>query len=329
MKDAVSRPVVVVLNSATLLLFVLVLLVFGLLEPRFLAPENLLSIVRQSSATAIVAVGMTFVLLTAGVDLSVGALMFVGAAVAGKLALAGQPLPLALAALVAVGLAGGIINALLVTRLRIVAFIATLGMLSLGRGLGLWITQTRAMNLPDSFLQVGAARWWGIPLPLWLLGLVTMAAWVVLNRTPFGRQLCATGHSLESAEKAGLNTRRIVAAAYVICGLCAGLGGVVALAQLGAVSPKFGEFYEFEAITAAVLGGTSLFGGRGNVFPGPLLGAVLVKGIFNGLVMLQADPYLFPLITSAIIFIAVLVDSLRTRLLARLRQRRIYLEPAS
>jgi ribose transport system permease protein len=226
-----------------------------------------------------------------------------------------------------IGFVGGVLNATLIVRLRIVAFIATLGMLNFGRGFGLWVTETRAMNLPDPFLQFGASRVVGVPVPLWLLAGVVVVAWVVLNRTPFGRQLYAVGHSLDAARKAGVNVNRLLVAAYVICGVCAGIGGVVALAQLGAVSPKFGEFYEFDAITAAVLGGTSLFGGRGNVFPGPIFGAVLVKSIFNGLVMLRADPYLFPLITSSIIFLAVLLDCLRSRWLERLNRRRIYVEP--
>jgi ribose transport system permease protein len=114
-----------------------------------------------------------------------------------------------------------------------------------------------------------------------------------------------------------------VASAYVLCGFCAGLGGILALTQLGAVSPKFGEFYEFDAITAAVLGGTSLFGGRGSVFPGTVLGAVLLKSIFSGLVMVQADPYLYPLITSGIIFLAVLTDAGRNSWLERLDRRSI------
>ena len=313
------------LQAATPLLFLTVVLVFGVLEPRFFTLSNLQGILLQSTATALVAVGMTFVLLVAGVDLSVGALMFVGGALAGKLILAGQPLALALGAMLAVGLAGGAVNALLITRLRLIAFVATLGLLHFGRGLGLWITQTRAMNLPDQFLQLGSAKWLGVPLPLWLLAGVVLAAWTLLNRTPFGRHLYATGFNEEAARKAGLPTRRIVALAYVLCGACAGLGGMVALAQLGAVSPSFGEYYEFEAITACVLGGISLFGGRGQVFPGPILGAVLVKSLFNGLVMIQADPYLFPVITGAVIFFAVGIDSLRARWLQRWNQRPIYL----
>jgi ribose transport system permease protein len=305
------HPLRRLLDVAPLALFALVLVVFGLWSDKFLTIANLTQILNQSAATAIVATGMTFVLLTAGVDLSVGAVMFVGAGLAGKMALAGHPLALCLFVMVGVGLAGGAVNALLITRLRLVAFIATLATLYIGRGTGRWITQTRAINLPDSFLALGAAKWMGVPLSLWIAGLVVLFAQLVLSNTPFGRQLYALGNNPEAARKAGLRTTRLLAAVYVLCGFGAGLGGILALAQLGAVSPKFGELYEFDAITAAVLGGTSLFGGRGKVFPGTVLGAVLLKSIFNGLVMVQADPYLYPLITSAIVFLAVLLDSAR------------------
>jgi ribose transport system permease protein len=306
------------------LLFVGVLLLFGALSDRFLQRDNLVAILVQASSTVVVATGMTFVLLTAGVDLSVGAIMFVGAGIAGKMALAGQPLWLCIGVMIVTGVASGCVNALLITRLKLVAFIATLATLYIGRGMGRWITETRAMNLPDAFLHIGSTKWLGVPLPLWLAGLVVLVAQLVLSRTPFGRQLYALGNNAEAAKKAGLKTSWLLATVYVISGLCAGIGGILALAQLGAVSPKFGELYEFDAITAAVLGGTSLFGGRGNVFPGTVLGAVLVKCIFSGLVIAQADPYLYPLITSAIIFLAVLLDSLRDQLTRRLSRRMIY-----
>ncbi len=319
-----SKPFLRLLDFAPVALFAAVLLVFGLMSDKFLTVANLLQVLVQASSTAVVATGMTFVLLTAGVDLSVGAIMFVGAGLAGKMALGGQPLPLCLLVMLGVGLLGGAVNALLVTRLKLVAFIATLATLYIGRGTGRWITQTRAMNLPDSFLALGSAKWLGVPLPLWIAGAVILVAQLVLTHTPFGRQLYALGNNAEAAKKAGLRTTRLLASVYILSGLCAGIGGILALSQLGSVSPKFGELYEFDAITAAVLGGTSLFGGRGKVFPGTVLGAVLLKSIFNGLVIVQADPYLYPLITSAIIFLAVLIDGLRCRLIDRMERRKVF-----
>ncbi len=329
MKPARSNLVLLALNNASLFLFAAVLAVFAAQSPKFLTGPNLLNIVVQSSSTAIVAVGMTFVLLTAGVDLSVGAIMFVAAAVAGKLALGGAPLGLALAVILAIGLACGALNAWLITRWRLIPFVVTLATLYLGRGFALWFTETRAMNLPSGFLALGTDRWLGIPAPILVLAAVVALAHAVLTRTPFGRQLYALGCDAEAARKAGLPAGRLLGAVYVISGFCAALGGILALAQLGAVSPTFGTNKEFAAIAAAVLGGTSLFGGRGSVFPGAVLGALLIQSVENGLVILNADPYLYPLITSGIIFLAVLTDSARGALIARLSRRKIRVEEAA
>jgi ribose transport system permease protein len=312
-----------VLRHASLILLAVVFATFGSLSSKFLTVDNARNILVQSAPTGIVAVGMTFVLLTAGVDLSVGAIMFVAAAVAGKMALSGQPVALVLVTVPTIGLLFGALNAVFITRLRIAAFIVTLSLLFVGRGFALWITQTRAMNLPDSFHQLGAARIAGIPLPLVAFAVVLAVSHLVLTRTPFGRHLYALGNHPENARKAGLRTRRLLGSVYLISGVCAGLGTILLLGQLGAVSPKFGESYEFKAIAAAVLGGTSLFGGRGPVLPGTLLGTVLIQSIESGLVMLNADPYLYPLITAGVIFLAVLIDSTRHTLLAHARRRRI------
>jgi ribose transport system permease protein len=166
----------------------------------------------------------------------------------------------------------------------------------------------------------------GLPAPIVVLLLTSLVAHFVLTRTPFGRQVYAVGCDVEMARKAGLNTGHILGAVYLISGFCAALGGIVSLSQLGTVSPTFGNQKEFAAIAAAVLGGTSLFGGRGQVLPGTLLGAVLIQTIENALVILNADPYLYPLVTSAIIFLAVLVDSFRSNLLEKLGRRTIRLE---
>ncbi len=315
------------LRHAPLLLFALVVAVFGLLAPRFLSVDNAVNILLQSAPTGVVAVGMTLVLLTAGVDLSVGAIMFVAAAIGGKLLLLGQPWSVVLPLMLVLGSALGAVNAFFVTRLRIVPFIVTLALLFVGRGFALWITETRAMNLPDGFLTLGTSRLAGVPLPLLILGGVVIVAQVTLAHTPFGRQLYALGNHPENARMAGLRTDRLLVAVYVISGGCAALGAILLLGQLGTVSPKFGEAYEFKAIAAAVLGGTSLFGGRGTVFPGTLFGAVLIHAIESGLVILNADPYLYPLITAGIIFVAVLLDSVRHEFFARLGRRHIRREP--
>ena len=323
-KPPLERAAAVLMNQASLVLFGVVLVVFGLLSPAFRDPQNGVNILIQASSTGILAVGMTFVLLTAGVDLSVGAIMFVAAALGGKWLLGGGSLPMALLIMLLVGTGFGAVNGLLITRLGIMAFVVTLATRYFGRGLGLKITETRAMNLPDSFYELGAARLVGIPVPILIFAVVVVLAHLVLTRTPFGRQVYAVGADVEAARKAGIRTRWILWRVYVICGLCAAVAGVVALSQAPAVSPSFGNNREFLAIAAAVLGGTSLFGGRGAVLPGTVLGTVLIQTIENGLNILNVNTYLYPLITSGVIFVAVLLDSVRSGWLARWNRRKVF-----
>jgi ribose transport system permease protein len=236
----------------------------------------------------------------------------------------------AAAAMVAVGLAWGLVNALCVTRLKMTPFIVTLAMLFIGRGLGLWITQTRPINLPDAFRRLATSEWLGLPAPVWMMAAVAFASHLALMRTPFGRQVCAIGADAAAARKAGVPVLRNIALVYIVCGGCAALAGLITLAQLSAVSPTLGEGRELDAIAAAVLGGVSLFGGRGGAV-GAALGAILIQTIFYGLTTLDADPalnldidpYYYRLITSAIIFSAVLIDSVRQTLLAARRRRTI------
>lgn len=321
-----SKGLASVLNQLPLLLLAVVFGIFGLMSGKFLEPQNLLNILLQSSAVAIAATGMTFVLLAAGVDLSVGSVMFAGVAVGGKLIYGGQPLWVGFGAALGIGLLAGSFNGLVVTRARIAPFIATLAMLFAARGFGLWFTRTRAMNMPEAVTHLGASKLLGIPVPILVAAFVCVVAHVVLTRTPFGRRVHAVGQDPEAARRAGVGVGGVLFAAYAACGLCAAASGLVSLTQTGAVSPSFGEGKEFAAITAAVLGGTSLFGGRGSVLPGAVLGAVLIQTVETGLVIVNADPYIYPVVTGGIIFLAVLMDCGRNQMAAQLNRRRIYPE---
>ncbi|HYE31824.1 MAG TPA: ABC transporter permease [Methylomirabilota bacterium] len=314
------------LNNTSLVLFLIVVVAFSILAPAFRQPQNAFNILLQSSSTGILAVGMTFVLLTAGVDLSVGAVMFVAGAVAGKLALGGMGVGALMGTMLAVGAAYGAMNALFITRLGIVAFVVTLATNYFGRGLGFNITKVRSLNLPEGFYELGAARLLGIPAPVLIFAGVAVVAHLTLTRTPFGRQLHALGADINAARKAGINTRGILFVTYVICAVCAAIAAIVALSQAPSVDPTFGRNREFLAIAAAVLGGASLFGGRGSVLPGTVLGAVLIQTIENGLNILNVNPYAYPIITGSIIFVAILTDAIRTGLLAKLTRRKIFVE---
>ncbi|MFO0914716.1 MAG: ABC transporter permease [Pirellulales bacterium] len=313
------------LNLAPVFLLVALGLALGAIagHGRFLDPQNLLNILIQSSSTAIAAVGMTLVLLTAGVDLSVGNLMLLTAAVTGQLIVKGYSLPAAVAAGLIVGAAGGFVNGILITRLKLTPFIATLGTYFVMRGLGLWLTQTRQIRLPDEITSLGASRPVGVPMPVIVLVLVCLAAHWFLKSTPWGRQVYAIGSDSVAAQRAGIQVRPLLIFLYTLCGLCAALSALVAMSQTGAVSPSFGDRKELAAIAAAVLGGTSVFGGRGQVLPGTLLGALLFQTIENGLVIMNASPLLYPMILSTVIFLAVLLDTFRSRLIEQLSQRPI------
>jgi ribose transport system permease protein len=300
-----------ILDNSSIVLFLLIFTIFSVLSPQFFTLKNAINILIQSSSLAIVAVGMTFVLLTAGIDLSVGSIMFLAGVISGKMVLSGTPVWTACGLVILIGLAYGFLNAVIISRFKIIPFIVTLSTFYVGRGLGLFISETRAINLPEAFLAIGSAKILGIPSPVLILAIVIITAHIFLTKTSFGRQIFAVGNSPEKAKKAGLPVNKILLVVYIICGFCAALGGLVSLAQLGAVSPTFGLQSEFMAIAAAVLGGTSLFGGKGNVLPGTLIGAITIQSIQSGLVIVNANPYIYPLITGGVIFLIVLIDSVR------------------
>jgi ribose transport system permease protein len=313
------------LQNTPYILFVVVFLVFGLLSPRFFSIQAAETILKQASYIGIVAVGMTFVILTGGIDLSVGSNMYVSAAVAG-LIMQNMKAPVWLGLLVClgVGLLFGAVNGFLITKLKIVPFIATLGTMVAGKGLGLLFSQSIQIPFPDSVLQLGSTRLFGvIPLPIVIFAFVVLIAHLVLTMTPIGRRIYAVGNDPDAAKKAGLNVDRVLATVYLASGLLAALGGFVSVAQQGVVHPGFGEGYEFNAIAAVVLGGTSLFGGLGTVFPGTVLGAVLIQMIQTGLIFTKVDIYLQPLITAGIILFAILLDAFRNTQLQKLRRRNI------
>jgi ribose transport system permease protein len=314
------------LKWAPVIIFIVLIATFASLSPRFLTVQNLGAILVQSSWLIVVALGMNFVLLAAGVDLSVGAGMYL-AAVGVCLGLPGAPVWVALLASVVVGAAFGAVNASLIVRLSLPAFIVTLSTLFIGRSVGLFFSSTRIIYANTTVADFGRASPLGIPMPLWVAGAAIAVGWVLLNRTPLGPFVHSIGADAEGARRVGVPTRAVTWGVYALCGGFAGLGGFVSLSQTSAASGAFGQNAEFLAIAAAVLGGTSLFGGRGNVWA-PVMGAVLIMMVQNGLVIIDANPYAYPVITGAVILAAALLDSVRSRLQAR-HERRSIRAPAS
>jgi ribose transport system permease protein len=294
---------------------------FGGAAPRFLTAANFAAILVQSSWLITVALGMNLVLLTAGVDLSVGSIMYL-AAVTICLGLGGCPVWVCLIASMLVGAVFGVINASLIVRLRLPAFIVTLSTIFVGRGLGLYFSSTRIVYAGAPIASFGRTSFWGVAAPLWIAAAAILCAWMLLNRTPMGPFIRSIGADAEGARRAGVPVSAVAFGVYTLCGACAGLGGFISLSQTSAASGAFGQNAEFLAIAAAVLGGTSLFGGRGTVWA-PLIGAVLITTVQNGLALVNANPYAYPVITGTVIFVAALLDSLRSAALIRQGRRPI------
>jgi len=319
------RVLRVFLKNTSVLLFILVFIIFGILSPRFFTMQNFENILTSASYIGIIAVGMTFVLLTGGIDLSVGANMYLSGAVMAILLQQYQfPVGIAVLGSLCTGLLFGCFNAFAITKLKIVPFVVTMGTLTAGRGLGLMVTHSYSQDFPTSITSFSVGKLFNlIPYPVATFALVVGAAWVFLGHTKIGRQIYAVGNDIEVAKKAGINTTPIIASTYILSGLCASLGGFVSISQLNRMNPNFGSGDEFDAIAAAVLGGTSLFGGIGSVFPGTVLGTVMIQMIQAGLVFTQVDLYIQPLVMAGIIFTAVLIDSLRNIQLKKLERRHI------
>lgn len=272
------------------LLLAIELIVFGLYGRRFLTADNGANIIRHSVEIGMLALVMLPVILTGGIDLSVGSLLGLCAVLFGKLWRdMGLGWPMAAVGSIFVGLIGGGVNAVLITRLRLPPLIVTLSTYSLFRGLAEAITQgTDAFtDFPDSFLFLGTGEWGGLPSQAWLLFGCGLGVTLLIHQTTWGRSIRAIGFSSEGAEYAGLPVRRRVASAYYLAGAMAGLAALTYTARFGTAKADAGTGYELAAITAVVLGGTSIFGGRGSV-AGTLLGVAVLAVLGNGLTRLPA-----------------------------------------
>jgi ribose/xylose/arabinose/galactoside ABC-type transport system permease subunit len=313
-------------QNISILLFVAIFIGFSLFSERFSSLRNFENIILSGTDVGIIAIGMTLVLLTGGIDLSVGATMYITGAVLALMLESGWGMFLSITAGILAGTLWGCFNAFLISKVKIIPFMVTLGTLTAGRGLGLLITQSRHIAVPDE-MRFGATRVFGlVPIPILIFALMIALAVIVLQYTPFGRQIYAMGNDPEAAKKAGLNTTRLTALVYILSGFCAAVASVISISQVGSVSSSFGDGTEFQAIAASVLGGTSLFGGVGNVFPGTVVGILLIQMIQNGLIFLQVDLYLQEMVKAMVILFAVFIDAQRMGLIKRLERRNIRVE---
>jgi len=296
---------------------IVVFVFLSIASPVFLTADNLFNIGVQTSYTAVIAIGVTLVIITAGIDLSVGSVAALAGVVGVVLmANAGVPVVPAILGGILVGAACGLVNGILVSVAGLNPFIATLGMLSVARGVVYIPTNAKAVfGAPDSFRLLGQGVIGSIPIPIIVVAVVAVVGYIVLSRTKLGRYAYAMGSNREAARLSGIPIRRYLTLVYVISGALAGFGGMIASSQVASGQPNFGIGLELDAIAAAVIGGASLFGGQGTVV-GTLIGAFLIALIRNGSVLLDVNIYYQQVIIGVVIWIAVLWDQYRRRRLA-------------
>ncbi|MEL3900282.1 ABC transporter permease subunit [Treponema phagedenis] len=296
------------IGSFLALLFLILLI--SIFSPDFRTFNNFLSLLRQSAINGLIAFGMTFVILTGGIDLSVGSVLSLTAALSAGLIKAGAPVPLVMLLALLMGLCFGLINGIMVAKTKIQPFIATLITMTAFRGFTMIYTNGKPISqLGDSALlfNLGKGFILGIPIPVWILVLLFGVFWTLLNKTTLGRKIYASGSNAKAAELSGIRTNRIKFFVYCISGVTAALSGLVLLSRLGSAQPTLGVGYELDAIAAVALGGTSMSGGKGSI-RGTLIGILIIAVLNNGLNIIGISSYYQDVVKALVILIAVLAD---------------------
>jgi ribose transport system permease protein len=287
--------------------FVLICLLLALMSNRFLTVENVTNILRTSAINAVISVGMTFVILTAGIDLSVGAIAALAAVVAADFVHRGGPAPLGILLCLLVGTIVGAANGTFTIALRIPPFITTLGMMTIARGLALTYTHgTPITGFPGAFRFLGAGTVGPIPMPIIAAGVVFIIGYVLLERTTLGVYIRALGNNETAARLAGINTRRVLVLVYTVIGALSALAGLLLINRLDSAAPTIGVGYEFDAIAAVVVGGTSFAGGEGSL-GGTLIGVLIIGIINNGLNLLNVNALWEQVVKGVVIALALLI----------------------
>lgn len=290
------------------LIVITILLTF--LSDSFFTVNNLLNLLRQISINALIAFGMTFVVLTAGIDLSVGSLLALGSALTAGLLASGMDPLLAILLGLLIGLALGAVNGLIITKGKVAPFIATLATMTVFRGATLVYTDGKPITgLSDStvFEMIGRGYLFGIPFPIIIMLIVFLILLFVLKSTVFGRQVYAVGGNEEAAILSGIKTDRVKIWVYSLTGMLSVLAGIILTSRLNSAQPTAGNMYELDAIAAVVIGGTSLMGGRGRIV-GTLIGALIIGVIGNGLNLLNVSSFYQQIVKGGVILLAVLLD---------------------
>lgn len=288
--------------------------VMSVLSPYFLSTSNFLNILLATSTIGVLAIAATFVIGAGGLDLSLGSVMGLSGVVGAYAAVnLGLPTVIAVSACIGAGAGAGFINGKLVTRAFVPAFIVTLGMMGLARGLALVISDGRVIyGLPDTMLYLGQGRPFGVPMPVFIFLATALVTHYVLSFTRFGRYTMAIGDNETAARTAGINVERHRVILYTLSGALAGLAGLLFMARINSGDPTAGISFELTAITAAIIGGTNLFGGRGSVL-GSVIGALIMGVLQNGLNLLAVQSYYQTMAIGAVLIFAVFIDQYQTR----------------
>lgn len=303
-----------ILNSQRILiLLILMTVAMSLTIDNFASADNLLKIARQVSVYGVMAVGMTFVIMTGGIDISVGSTLALGGIVAGMLDTMGYPLFVSVGCALISGFIVGAINGYLVAYCKLLPFVATMGMMNLIRGLSMIISDGKAIyGVSNSFLNISAKYVWIVPVPVIIMGFIFLIGHVLLKHFSGGRYILAVGGSREAAKLAGINERKVEASAYIISGVLSALGGVILASRLGTAQPSAGGSYELTCIASAVIGGTSLLGGTGSM-AGTLWGTLILGLVASALNQLGVQAFYQTMVVGGIVIAAVLFDKLRKK----------------
>lgn len=297
-------------------IFIALLILMGgitLFAPNFMSGGNLYLVSRQISFVMIVAFGELFVVLTGGIDLSIGSIMGLSGVAAASAMASGQPIILSVLFGLLIGTLLGFINGLLISYVRLAPFIVTLGMMSFARGVILILTKGWPItNIPKPFLVVGQGDFLGLPIPLWIAVIIGLAANFVLSKTAFGRRTYAIGGNEQATFLSGINVKKIKLILYMISGFCASVVGIILIARFNSAQADTGTGWEMDAIAAAVIGGTSLSGGSGSIL-GVIIGAAIMGIIRNGLVLMRVSTYWQTAVIGVIIVLAAVLDRLKNK----------------
>ncbi|HCM99890.1 MAG TPA: ribose ABC transporter permease [Pantoea ananatis] len=295
-------------DAGTLIGLLIIVVTFSFLSPVFFTVPNLLNILQQSSINALIALGMTLVIISGGIDLSVGPTAALSAVLGATLMVSGVPVPLAIMATLCVGAVSGIFSGTLIAYAGLQPFIVTLGCLSLFRAIALISTGGNPVfGIPMSFRSLINSTVFGVPTPIVVVAVIALCLWTVMNKTPLGEYILAIGGNEEAARVAGVPVKRTKVTVYVISGMLASLASLILIGRLGAAEPTIGNLWELDAIAAAAIGGASLMGGKGSIF-GTLIGVIILGALRNGLTLLNIQAFYQLLATGLIIIIAMLID---------------------